>query len=225
MNLETCSDLPSIISARRELTAQGYTLSDEILLLEGDRELRKQCVVAFAGDLQADYVTFHPDRQRLRNVYEVGYSGDGKLQLTETDSIAIENRNMGGKREYKRADFLSVAHFENLLARLYLSIPETDRSSIRLIEVDYMRTRNVVTNTIHRDFRDYVGIFCLQKHGQGAETHLYLDLDGKECAYKHVLSPGEVLLFRDENFYHFTTDLEAETENSLRDVFIIIFGD
>lgn len=225
MIYEQCSELPAVVAARSSIESEGFYLSDEATFMGTDRKLRERCISAFADGLQADYVNFHPDRQRLRNVYQIGHPTDGRIELTEVESISIENRNIGGKREYTRANFLGVEYFGDLLTRLFHALPEEDRKKIRLIEVDYMQTRSVVTNTIHRDFRDYVSIFCLQKHGVGAKTHLYLDPDGKSSAYERELTPGELLLFRDEDFYHFTTDLVADSEDSLRDVFIIIFGD
>jgi hypothetical protein len=210
---------------RRRILSDGYFLTTDGDLLGEECGVGSNCIEAFSGDLRRDYVTFHPDRQRLRNVYEITCRNGSDLTFTEAESIFIENRNIGGKRDYTRADFLSVKNFELLLSSLFFTIPKSDRDGVNLIEVDYMRTRKTVTNTIHRDFRKYVSIYCLQKRGRGAKTYLYFDPKGKETAFNHTLSPGDVLMFRDEDFYHFTTDLQQEPEDTLRDVFIIIFGD
>ncbi|GAB4242425.1 MAG: 2OG-Fe dioxygenase family protein [Elainellaceae cyanobacterium] len=74
----------------------------------------------------------------------------------------------------------------------------------------------------HRDGVDLVGIFSVGRTGvEGAETHLYQDKQGNPVLSK-VLNPGEFLIFRDDQYFHYTTPIRAITsELGTRDVFVL----
>lgn len=80
---------------------------------------------------------------------------------------------------------------------------------------------NPAPEGIHRDGVDLVGIFSVYRAGvEGAETHLYKDKKAAPILSK-VLYPGEFLVFRDDQYFHYTSPIHASTDNSgVRDVFV-----
>ncbi|MBV9385187.1 MAG: 2OG-Fe dioxygenase family protein [Chroococcidiopsidaceae cyanobacterium CP_BM_ER_R8_30] len=81
---------------------------------------------------------------------------------------------------------------------------------------------NPAPEGIHRDGVDLVGIFSVNRKGiRGAETHLYKDKDG-EPVFSKVLNPGELLVFKDNQYFHYTSPISAiGTEQGSRDVFVM----
>lgn len=80
---------------------------------------------------------------------------------------------------------------------------------------------NPAPEGIHRDGVDLVGIFSVQrKEIEGAETHLYTDKTGKPLLSK-VLAPGEMLVFRDSQYFHYTTPIQTTADQGVRDVFVL----
>ncbi len=75
---------------------------------------------------------------------------------------------------------------------------------------------------IHRDGVDLVGIFCVQrKQIEGAETHLYKEKNDSPI-FRKILNPGELLVFGDSQFFHFTSPIRAiGSEEGVRDVFVL----
>lgn len=74
---------------------------------------------------------------------------------------------------------------------------------------------------IHRDGVDLVGIFCIHRKGiKGGETHLYRARH-EPPIFSKVLNSGELLVFNDAEFLHYTTPIEATSaEDGTRDVFV-----
>lgn len=80
---------------------------------------------------------------------------------------------------------------------------------------------NPAPEGIHRDGVALVGIFSINRTGiEGGETHLYPEKDGSP-AFSKILNPGEFLVFRDEQYFHYTSPVKATTsELGVRDVFV-----
>ena len=78
---------------------------------------------------------------------------------------------------------------------------------------------------IHHDGVDLVGILCIDRHGvSGAETQLSI-LKGTEPILRKVLNPGELLVFNDHQFFHYTTPIVPVEDNGYRDVFVFTCPD
>ncbi|NJP09291.1 MAG: 2OG-Fe dioxygenase family protein [Leptolyngbyaceae cyanobacterium RU_5_1] len=80
---------------------------------------------------------------------------------------------------------------------------------------------NPAPEGIHRDGVDLVGIFSVYREGiEGGETHLYKHKKGNPAISK-VLNPGEFLVFRDDQYFHYTSPVRAiASEQGVRDVFV-----
>ncbi len=74
---------------------------------------------------------------------------------------------------------------------------------------------------IHRDGVDLVGIFCVNRERiEGGETHLYKSKNDRPV-FQKILNLGELLVFNDHQFFHFTSPIKAiSSEDGIRDVFV-----
>lgn len=81
---------------------------------------------------------------------------------------------------------------------------------------------NPAPEGIHRDGVDVVGIFSVDRSGiGGGETHLYKTKNDSP-AFSKVLNPGEFLVFRDDQYFHYTSPVNAlGAEEGTRDVFVL----
>ncbi|KAB8331052.1 hypothetical protein SD80_026230 [Scytonema tolypothrichoides VB-61278] len=75
---------------------------------------------------------------------------------------------------------------------------------------------------IHRDGVDVIGIFSVNRERiEGGETHLYKSKNDSPVLNK-ILNPGEMLVFGDREFLHFTSAINATSlESGVRDVFVL----
>jgi hypothetical protein len=80
---------------------------------------------------------------------------------------------------------------------------------------------NPAPEGIHRDGVDLVGIFSVNRDGiEGGETHLYKSKQDSP-AFTKTLNPGEFLVFRDDQYFHFTSPVSAiASKQGVRDVFV-----
>ena len=74
----------------------------------------------------------------------------------------------------------------------------------------------------HQDGVDMVGVFCVDRSRiTGGETHLYPVEQQESPVFSKVLNPGELLVFNDHQFFHFTTPIAPEgNAMGTRDVFV-----
>ncbi|WP_442994288.1 2OG-Fe dioxygenase family protein [Scytonema sp. PRP1] len=75
---------------------------------------------------------------------------------------------------------------------------------------------------IHKDGVDMICIFSVNREMiEGGETHLYKSKDDSPILNK-ILNPGEMLVFSDKEFFHFTSAINAiALEGGVRDVFVL----
>jgi hypothetical protein len=75
---------------------------------------------------------------------------------------------------------------------------------------------------IHQDGVDIVGIFCVTRQNiDGAETSLFTSKTAPPIFTK-ILNPGELLVFNDKQFFHFTASLTTNsTAPGIRNVFVL----
>mgnify|MGYP001790983429 FL=1 len=79
---------------------------------------------------------------------------------------------------------------------------------------------------IHQDGVDMVGVLCVDRTNiTGGETHLY-PANSSGPVFNKILNPGEMLVFNDHQFSHFTTAIKPATDGSgTRDVFVFTCPD
>ncbi len=84
---------------------------------------------------------------------------------------------------------------------------------------------NPAPEGVHHDGVDLVGILCIARHQVlGAETQLSLTKAGAPI-FKKVLNPGELLVFNDHQFFHYTTPIMPVKDHGHRDVFVFTCPD
>ncbi|MBW4542446.1 MAG: 2OG-Fe dioxygenase family protein [Myxacorys chilensis ATA2-1-KO14] len=89
------------------------------------------------------------------------------------------------------------------------------------------KSGNPAPEGIHRDGVDIVGIFSVDRSNiGGGETHLYKSKDkskdSEPPAFSKVLNPGEFLVFRDAQYFHYTSPVNVlGAEQGTRDVFVL----
>ncbi|MBT9314818.1 2OG-Fe dioxygenase family protein [Leptothoe spongobia] len=84
---------------------------------------------------------------------------------------------------------------------------------------------NPAPEGIHHDGVDLVGILCIARQGvSGAETQLSV-VKGAEPILRKVLNPGELLVFNDHQFFHYTTPILPIGNSGYRDVFVFTCPD
>jgi hypothetical protein len=85
----------------------------------------------------------------------------------------------------------------------------------------YQQVGNPAPEGIHRDGVDLVGIFCVSRDRiEEGETHLYKSKNDSPVFAK-ILNPGELLVFGDRQFLHFTSSIKAiSAKGGARDAFV-----
>lgn len=133
-------------------------------------------------------------------------------------------------REYAELDdeLIQLQDFQRLLWEFFQFCQLCSRSNE--IAVHQIRTTassqklgNPAPEGIHRDGVDVVGIFSVDRNGiAGGETHLYRSQPNGQPAFSKVLNPGEFLVFRDDQYFHYTSPVSTiAREQGTRDVFVL----
>ncbi len=93
------------------------------------------------------------------------------------------------------------------------------------ITTDLTQSGNPAPEGVHHDGVDLVGILCIARQDvSGAETQLSV-VQGAEPILRKVLNPGELLVFNDYQFFHYTTPIVPVKASGYRDVFVFTCPD
>jgi hypothetical protein len=105
--------------------------------------------------------------------------------------------------------------------RLCTSFTEIDVHQIRTVALPHL-IGHPAPEGIHQDGVDIVGIFCVNRRNiDGAVTSLFRSKTGPPIFTK-ILNPGELLVFNDKQFFHFTSSLTTNSiDPGIRDVFVL----
>jgi hypothetical protein len=173
-----------------------------------------------------------PDGYRFRRLSHFRVEGDRLIKLPHRRMFQSKTYNslLGDViREYDELDdaLVELEDFQRLVweffqfCQLCSTSKEIAVHQIR-ITASSDQAGNPAPEGIHRDGVDLVGIFSVNRQRiDGAETHLYKSKDAPP-AFSKVLNPGEFLVFRDDQFFHFTSSVQPTTdEQGVRDVFVL----
>ena len=169
---------------------------------------------------------------RFRRLSHFKVEGDRLIKLPHRRMFQSKSYNslLGDViREYEELDdsLIELEAFQQLIweffqfAQLCSTSTEIAVHQIR-ITASSDQAGNPAPEGIHRDGVDLVGIFSVNRQKiEGAETHLYQSKNDAPV-FSKVLSPGEFLVFRDDQFFHFTSSVQPTTsEQGVRDVFVL----
>ena len=174
--------------------------------------------------LKGNYRFRRLSRFRVENNSLIRLPHDGFFQSKEYNPL------LGNiKREYAELDpeLIELEDFQNLVFEFFsfchtCSTPnEIGVHQIRITSSQQHRG-SPAPEGIHRDGVDLVGIFCVNREKiAGGETHLYKAQKEKPI-FNKILAPGELLVFNDHQFLHFTSPIKAVSiEDGVRDVFVL----
>jgi hypothetical protein len=169
---------------------------------------------------------------RFRRLSHFRVAGDRLISLPHRRLFQSKEYNplLGDVvREYEELDdqLIQLQDFQNIIWEFFQFCQLCSTSTE--IAVHQIRTTassqkigNPAPEGIHRDGVDLVGIFSVQRRGvDGAETHLYKTKQDAPVISK-VLNPGEFLVFRDNQYFHYTSPIHAiSAEQGVRDVFVL----
>lgn len=184
----------------------------------------------FFDDLPAD--PYLEGNYRFRRLSHFQVAGDRLVTLPHRQLFQSKTYNplLGDVvREYAELDdrLIELEDFQKMVweffqfCQLCTDLNEVGIHQIRTT-ASSQQMGNPAPEGIHRDGVDLVGIFSVGRSGiEGAETHLYQDKQGSPV-FSKVLNPGEFLVFKDDQYFHYTTPVKAmTTELATRDVFVL----
>lgn len=185
----------------------------------------------FFNDLPAD--PYIKGNYRFRRLSRFKVSVDELIKLPHGCLFQSKQYNpLAGdiKREFTELDegIVKLEGFKKLIftfsnyCKLYSDSTEIGVHQIRTT-CSVNNSGNPAPEGIHRDGTDLIAIFSVDRENiQGGETHLYKSRK-ESPVFNQILNPGELLLFNDREFFHFTTPIKPvdfEREGT-RDVFVL----
>jgi len=197
--------------ARRELSTQGWSAVLPSPL--GHATVQG----AFAPALVAD--PRGAGKKHARDVVAYDWTPEGSGQLAWPLLRECESAAHGSVDDFSRFHLLDCGPAD-VAARTVLTMipPELRRASGRM-SADYFHYGRGSGCEAHQDkFGDFVIIWVLDRDGEGGESFL-AGLDGREV-FRRALRPGEMLLFRDDMFYHGVEPMRGTV--AFRDALIFI---
>ena len=217
-------DGASINRVQSNLIEHGYAVvsEDEI---EGLSGIRKHMMSYFVDDVlkQPDNDT-PPDRKRARDVIAYEWHDDGfnSVKLTESPTITLRRPN-GDRDEYSRVVLLQHAYGFRFAVTVLSLVPPCWRHRSGTLGINLLRTfTDVVTRPHQERSGQFIGIWVIDKHGDGAETYLYDLFTPGRLVFQQKLTAGELIIFNDELFLHGATALEPVNDFAQRDVIVFV---
>jgi hypothetical protein len=198
---------------RRQLAVHGFTsLTDATLGVSVP--FRAELEARYFTELEPDLPSVHVDRDRARDVLGYAYRPGGLVEIWRSDQLR------GGDRDHRRVDLTAYEQTCRWAAAVISLVPERRRMAEGTFTIHLFRTRTVVTETVHRDDARYVAVYVVNRVGSGAETRLTADQEGHDTVFATTLEPGQLLMFRDDVFWHATTALTGDVDQARREAFV-----
>ncbi|HUQ58453.1 MAG TPA: 2OG-Fe dioxygenase family protein [Lentzea sp.] len=204
---------------RQELSVKGFVLTNdrELGMVEAFREKFHHSY--FTDEHLRSYPNDVPaDRLRARDVLRYDRS-DGQIAVCGHDDIGIEGRGEhAGRREFVRTDLAGDEHFVEWVKAILSVVPEREQQARGTFGVNLFRTRSKVVTRPHRDGEQFIIVYVVDKQCEGGETRLH-DASGG-VVYQGTLEPGDLIIFKDSDFLHSVTELEAKDGEPRRDALV-----
>jgi hypothetical protein len=170
------------------------------------------------GELRHDEGDTPFDRERARDVIYYEWH-DGQLTLSEHETIAIWDRSgIKGERVHKRINMLDDPRTREMVSIFISLVPPERRRVQGTFGINLFRTHTDVVSRPHRDEEEFILLYVLDRHGEGAESYLYEEEPGqpaKPVLYRQ-LNPGELMIFEDRRFLHGAEPIIAPTDGDPR---------
>ncbi len=206
----------------KQIGEEGYALTNDVDLGLG-KVVREHIHSTYFNER---YLRRYPfdipkDRDRARDVVRYDWHGDG-VALTEHDTVAIDSRgDQPFRREFERVRLLGDEHFRSWTATALSLVPTERRQPRGTFGVNLFRTHTQVVTKPHQDEEEYILIYVLERVGSGAMSELYR-IDSDETEHHSTLEPGDLIIFRDDEFKHTASPLvrPADGREAHRDALV-----
>lgn len=227
--------------AREQLHKHGFTLLNDTLI--GYSGYGPKLRQYLSGIFESDIVRIHegdhpPDRERARDVARVAFQGNLEsptfpmIELNSHHTTAITNRhksNIAHRPPYSRLEITKDPILHPFVKRLITFLPPEALTEKTTIGINFFRTHTNVVERPHQDEEKYVMIYVVDKIGSGARTQLYKKNQygtfEDRPFFSRSLAPGEILIFKDEDYLHDVTPLVPTADGrSQRDAIIMTFN-
>jgi hypothetical protein len=220
------ADLQSVSGANKLSHSLIYTI-------EKINSINVDNFTKFFNNLPAD--PYLDGNYRFRRLSRFQVNGNSLIKLPHKYFFQSQQYNslLGEvKREYPELDdaIIELDDFRNLILAF---VEKSKLNTTEEIKINVHQFRIICDSSnygepapegIHRDAVDIVGIFSVKRENiEGGETHLYKSTKGNPVLSK-ILNPGELLVFNDQKFFHFTTAIKPSSKDvGIRDVFVLTF--
>jgi hypothetical protein len=209
---------PSIKKAQLDLIEHGYAIISETDI-DGMAKTRQHMMIYFSRNiLKRPGNDTPPDRERARDVilYE-WHPSLGSVRLVESNDVVVRRPN-GDRDEYARVRLLESPIGYQFAATILSLIPACWRQRSGALGVNFLRTfTDVVTKPHQERSGQFIGIWVIDKVGEGAETYLYDYFTPGRLVLKRLLRPGDLIILNDELFLHGAAPLEPVDGRAQRD--------
>ena len=215
-------ELSALNRARMELARQDYSILPPDTVLTRNERAAIEALV-FGGEMEHDLPNVHSNRDRLDDVVHFEWSG-GQLCLSEAPAnhpdasrINIDlTKNFPAPRNYKRIWALQLDPLRKLIEQILRLVPNESRRSLGQVGVHAVQTYDKVVANWHRDGSpaspvDWVIAYVVSRIGGGARSCLAVERGGDIVAGVE-LAPGQLLMHRDDSYYHYVTPLTSSAE-------------
>ncbi|SDG05919.1 2OG-Fe dioxygenase [Lentzea fradiae] len=212
--------VPAIDAVREKLSAEGFVVTNDGQL-GIPRTFREEF---HRGYFTEEHLRRYPDdvpedRLRARDVLRYDREEDGRISIRSHHDIGIEGRGEhAGRREFVRTDLARDEHFVRWVRAVLSVIPVRERQTRGTFGVNLFRTSSKVVTRPHRDGEQFIVVYVVDKACGGGVTTL-LD-DSGAIIHKDALEPGDLIIFRDSDFLHSATELEAADGRPRRDALV-----
>ncbi len=188
--LENEVDTESIARAHLHFIQNGYVLLSENDF-NGLAQMHQQMATYFSENrLKRPGNEFPADRERARDVIVYEWQDSlAHVLLAENDNVTIRRPN-GNRDEYNRVRILENSIGYQFAATVLSLIPACWRQRSGALGINLLRTfTDIVTEPHQERFGQFVGIWVINKTGEGAETYLYDYFTPGRLVFKYVLQP------------------------------------
>ena len=199
-----------LIMARKCLEVDGYSIVPDCAVGVCDEDrLRISQEYFETGALEADLPAIHPDRRRSRDVLRY-YRQSAHIKISENPTVTIVNRSgHSAPRTPRRVRTVFDGTLRRMVESMLDCIPAERQHESGTFGLNFFQTRTNVVSKPHRDDEDFCIVYVLAICGSGAETSLF-DIDNpNRVVLRHSLKAGEILIFDDKRFLHYTSPIEG----------------
>jgi hypothetical protein len=198
------------LMVRKYLEVDGYAVvTDAALGIDAEDRMAISRKYFEDTALEADLVTVHADRRRSRDVLRY-VREDARIELSENPTVTIVNRSgHEGARTPLRVETLNEPTLQLFVRRMLDFVPQDRRSRSGTFGINFFQTRTNVVSKPHRDDEDFCIIYVVDIRGSDAETQLRKIDDPDEIHFRYALRAGEILIFDDTRFLHYTSPISG----------------